>query len=69
MSAENIKCVLRADRHHGLTGGVRGVLETIFEAGADDFVLKRAWATALWPAVDAVLAGHGYGFPTAPKQT
>jgi len=32
MSAENVKCVLLADRHHGLTEGVRGLLETVFEA-------------------------------------
>src|SRR5512137_2635803 len=25
-------CVLLADRHHGLTEGVRGLLETMFEA-------------------------------------
>ena len=136
MSAENIKCVLLADRHHGLTEGVRGLLETMFEAvvmvadenslfesagrlqptlavvdlclargdslrwlqrlrarcpelkiivlsvhdepsvcrsvmeaGADGFVLKRALATELLPAVDSVLAGQPYGFPIAPKQT
>ncbi len=130
MSEEKIKCVLLADRHHGLTEGVRGLLETIFEAvvmvadehsllesaqrllptlavvdlslargeslgwlqqlhtscpnlklivlsvhdeptvcraameaGADGFVLKRALATELLPAVDAVLAGQRYGFP------
>jgi two-component system secretion response regulator SsrB len=127
MSAENIKCVLLADRHHGLTEGVRGLLETMFEAvvmvadenslsesaarlqptlavvdlslargdslqwlprlrarcpglkiillsvhdepsvcrsamdaGADGFVLKRALATDLLAAVDAVLAGRNY---------
>jgi DNA-binding NarL/FixJ family response regulator len=32
MSAENIRCVVLADRHHGLTEGVRGLLETMFEA-------------------------------------
>jgi len=32
MSVENVKCVLLADRHHGLTEGVRGLLETVFEA-------------------------------------
>jgi|DewCreStandDraft_4_1066084.scaffolds.fasta_scaffold137652_2 two-component system secretion response regulator SsrB len=130
MSAADIKCVLLADRHHGLTEGVRGLLETVFEAvvmvadehslfesatrlqptlavvdlslarednlqwlerfrarcpelkiivlsvhdepsvcrsalgaGADGFVLKRALATELLPAVDAVLAGQRYGFP------
>lgn len=32
MSAANIKCVLLADRHHGLTEGMRGRLETRFDA-------------------------------------
>lgn len=32
MSAERIKCVLLADRHHGLSEGLRSLLETIFEA-------------------------------------
>jgi two-component system secretion response regulator SsrB len=31
MGAENFKCVLLADRHHGLTEGVRGLLETVFD--------------------------------------
>ncbi len=134
-STDNVQCVLLADRHHGLTEGLRGLLETKFEAvvmvadekslfesarrlqptlavvdlslahgtslrwlrglrarcpelklivlsvhdepsvcravreaGADGFVLKRALATELLPAVDAVLAGHGYGFPAAPER-
>ncbi len=121
MSEMPLSCVLLADRHHGLTEGVRGLLETAFgtvvmvadeasllegavrlqpevavvnlslardsglgwlralrqrcpdlkvivlsvhdeqcvrsaaiEAGADAFVLKRAIATDLLPAVDAV---------------
>src|SRR5689334_21153398 len=124
MENKRIKCVLLADRHHGLTEGVRGLLETSFgavvmvadeasllesaerlqptlavvdfslarqdnirclrelrarcpdlklivlsvhdetsvreaalQAGADGFVVKRAIATDLLPAVDAVLAG------------
>ena len=32
MNAENLQCVLLADRHHGLTESVRGLLETVFEA-------------------------------------
>lgn len=28
--AKTTKCVLLADRHHGLTEGVRGLLETVF---------------------------------------
>jgi DNA-binding NarL/FixJ family response regulator len=31
MSEEPSRCVLLADRHHGLTEGVRGLLETSFE--------------------------------------
>ncbi len=27
-----VKCVLLADRHHGLTEGIRGLLETAFDA-------------------------------------
>jgi DNA-binding NarL/FixJ family response regulator len=121
MTHEPLSCVLLADRHHGLTEGVRGMLETAFgsvvmvadevslldgavrlrpevavvdlslarecglgwlrelrrrcpdlkvivlsvhdedcirnaamEAGADAFVLKRAIATDLLPAVDAL---------------
>ncbi len=30
MSANDLSCVLLADRHHGLTEGVRGLLETAF---------------------------------------
>jgi DNA-binding NarL/FixJ family response regulator len=126
MSEKLLSCVLLADRHHGLTEGVRGLLETAFgtvvmvadeaslldgaarlrpdlavvdlslartsgldwlrtlrqrcpdlkvivlsvhdeqsvrsaaiEAGADAFVLKRALATDLLPAVDAVRRGQG----------
>ncbi len=125
MSEKPLSCVLLADRHHGLTEGVRGLLETAFgtvvmvaddasllegavrmqpevaivdlslardsglgwlqelrqrcpdlkvivlsvhdedcirnaalEAGADAFVLKRAIATDLLPAVDAVRRGQ-----------
>lgn len=32
MKSDAIKCVLLADRHHGLTEGVRGLLETSFDA-------------------------------------
>ena len=127
MEKEPVKCVLLADRHHGLTEGVRGLLETTFqavvmvadkasllesaerlqpvlavvdfslarndnlqclrelraccphlklivlsvhdettvrdaalEAGADGFVLKRAIATDLLRAVDAVLEGKRF---------
>jgi DNA-binding NarL/FixJ family response regulator len=122
MSEKRVSCVLLADRHHGLSEGVRGLLETAFEtvvmvadsasliegvgrlqpdvaivdlslardsgldwlrrirrrcpdlkvivlsvhdeqnirrtvleAGADAFVLKRAIATDLLPAIEAVI--------------
>ncbi|MEE4275575.1 MAG: response regulator transcription factor [Thermoleophilia bacterium] len=128
MSAEAPSCVLLADRHHGLTEGVRGLLETAFgtvvmvadedsllegagrlrpdvaivdlslaheqsldwlralrerapglkvivlsvhdepsvrraamKAGADAFVLKRAIATDLLPAVELVRGGGREG--------
>jgi len=32
MKSDAVKCVLLADRHHGLTEGIRGLLETSFEA-------------------------------------
>ena len=32
MNTEAIKCVLLADRHHGLSEGIRGLLEGEFEA-------------------------------------
>jgi DNA-binding NarL/FixJ family response regulator len=126
------KCVLLADRHHRLSEGVRGLLETAFSsvflvadqaslmegaqrlspalvivdlslakgdiaellrairehtpdtrvlllsvheeptvvdaalaAGADGLVIKRAIATDLLPAVDALLAGRRYISPAA----
>ena len=31
MSEKPLSCVLLADRHHGLTEGIRGLLETAFE--------------------------------------
>ena len=131
MSEKPLSCVLLADRHHGLTEGVRGLLETAFgtvvmvadeasllegagrlrpdvavvdlslardsglgwlqalrqrcpglkvivlsvhdeqavrraamEAGADAFVLKRAIATDLLPAVDRVRGGRDVGAST-----
>lgn len=130
MSNNRIHYALLANRHHGLTEGVRGLLETTFDvvlmvadevsllesatrlpvdlavvdfsltrgeeiglvrrlrarcpimklivvsvhdepsvsrsalaAGADGFVLQRAIATDLLPAVDAVLAGQRYVSP------
>ena len=128
MPEKTLSCVLLADRHHGLTEGVRGLLETAFgtvvmvadeaslldgaarlrpdlavvdlslartsgldwlrtlrqrcpdlkvivlsihdeqsvrsaaiEAGADAFVLKRAIATELLTAVDALRRGWSQG--------
>ena len=130
MNGETPRCVLLADRHHGLIEGIHGLLETTFatvvmvtdenslmesvsrmqpalvvadlslasgggfgwlgrllgqnpaskiivlsvhdeptvvqsalEAGASGFVLKRAIATDLLTAVDAVLAGERYVSP------
>jgi two-component system secretion response regulator SsrB len=130
MSERAVNCVLLADRHHGLAEGIRGLLETMFdavvmvanepslqetavrlkpslavvdltlthddgigvvrrlrarcpdlklillsvhdeeaacdaalEAGASALVLKRAIATDLLPAIDAVLAGRDFFSP------
>lgn len=132
MCASTTRCVLLAERHHRLSEGVRGLLETAFggvfmvvdqaslmegaqrlspalvvvdvslaegdvadllhsirdraptakvlllsvhdeptvveaalAAGADGLVLKRAIATDLLPAVDALLAGRRYISPAA----
>lgn len=56
MSAEQINCVLLADRHHGLTEGIRGLLETMFEAVvmvADETSLQES-AARLQPSVAVV---------------
>ena len=67
MSAANIKCVLPADRHHGRTEGIRGLLETQFDAVvmvADEPSLPES-AARLQPSVavvDLALArGDGLG--------
>jgi DNA-binding NarL/FixJ family response regulator len=132
MSEKSLSCVLLADRHHGLTEGMRGLLETEFEtvvmvadetsllegegrlrpdlvvvdlslardssldwlrslrsrspqlkvivisihdeqsvrraaleAGADAFVLKRAIATDLLPAVELIRGGRDSGISTS----
>ncbi len=132
MCASTTRCVLLADRHHRLSEGIRGLLDTAFAgvfmvadqaslmegaerlspalvvvdvslaqgdmsdllhsirdrapsakvlllsvhdeptvvdaalaAGADGLVFKRAIATDLLPAVDALLAGHRYVSPVA----
>jgi two-component system secretion response regulator SsrB len=56
MNLENIKCVVLADRHQGLTEGIRGLLETMFEAVvmvADETSL-RASAVRLHPTIAVV---------------
>ena len=56
MRAENINCVLLADRHHGLTEGIRGLLETLFDAVvmvADERSLQES-AARLQPSVAVV---------------
>jgi hypothetical protein len=45
MSEKPLSCVLLADRHHGLTEGVRGLLETAFGTVlmvADEASLREA---------------------------
>ena len=68
MSAEAIKCVLLADRHHGLSEGIRGLLESEFEAVvmvADETSLLES-AARLQPNVvvaDLALAqGESFGW-------
>lgn len=56
MSAESVKCVLLADRHHGVTEGIRGLLESMFEAVvmvADENSLLEC-ASRLHPTVAVV---------------
>jgi DNA-binding NarL/FixJ family response regulator len=56
MNPDKIKCVLLADRHHGLTEGVRGLLETMFNAVvmvADEPSLQES-AARLQPSVAVV---------------
>ena len=67
MNTEAIKCVLLADRHHGLSEGIRGLLESEFEAVvmvADEPSLQES-AVRLQPSVavvDLALArGEGLG--------
>ena len=56
MDEQTINCVLLADRHHGLTEGVRGLLESSFDAVvmvADETSLFQS-AEQLQPAVAIV---------------
>jgi DNA-binding NarL/FixJ family response regulator len=68
MKSDAVKCVLLADRHHGLTEGMRGLLETSFEAVvmvADEASLLET-AERLRPTVvvaDLALApGENFGW-------
>ena len=74
MSEKPLSCVLLADRHHGLTEGVRGLLETTFGTVvmvADDASLLEA-AVRLRPdvaIVDLSLArDSGLGWLRAVRQ-
>jgi len=74
MSERPLSCVLLADRHHGLTEGVRGLLETAFGTVvmvADDASLLEA-AVRLRPdvaVVDLSLAqDSGLGWLRAVRQ-
>jgi DNA-binding NarL/FixJ family response regulator len=68
MSTEAVKCVLLADRHHGLSEGIRGLLESEFEAVvmvADEASLVAS-AVRMRPSVvvaDLALAqGESFGW-------
>ena len=68
MNSGFVKCVVLADRHHGLTEGIRGLLETSFDAVvmvADEISLAES-AERLRPAVvvaDLALAsGESFGW-------
>ena len=68
MKSEAVRCVLLADRHHGLTEGIRGLLESSFDAVvmvADEASFLES-ADRLRPAVvvvDLALApGESFGF-------
>jgi len=68
MNTEGIRCVLLADRHHGLSEGIRGLLESEFEAVvmvADEKSLLES-AARLQPSVvvaDLALAqGESFGW-------
>ena len=64
MTGKIFNCVLLADRHHGLTEGVRGLLETMFDTVvmvADELSLLES-ASRLQPemgVVDVSLARDG----------
>jgi hypothetical protein len=66
MSPEVVRCVLLADRHHGLTEGMCGLLKTAFEAVVDlsltpgltsSPVLTPLWHAARSKPKDAAIRG------------
>src|SRR6187397_1899391 len=68
MGTEVVKCVVLADRHHGLSEGIRGLLESEFEAVvmvADEASLVAS-AARMQPSVvvaDLALApGESFGW-------
>lgn len=63
MTHPEVRCVLLADRHHGLTEGLRGLLETLFDAVvmvADETSLLES-AGRLQPTVTVVDLSLGTG--------
>lgn len=56
MQKDHLECVLLADRHHGLSEGIRGLLETMFDAVimvADETSLQES-AARIHPSVAVV---------------
>jgi DNA-binding NarL/FixJ family response regulator len=65
MCKENVRCVVVADRHHALMEGIRGLLETTFEAVvmvADEVsLLESASRLSVALVVIDLSLGHGDG--------
>ena len=57
MAGKHLSCVLLADRHHGLTEGVRGLLETAFGS-----VIMVADAASLIDGADRIQPDVGRRF-------
>lgn len=71
MSPEVVRCVLLADRHHGLTEGMCGLLKTAFEAVvmvADEASLLES-ARQLQPLVAVVDLSLTPGLTSSPVLT
>lgn len=68
METESVRCVLLADRHHGLSEGIRGLLESEFDAVvmvADETSLVESAARLLPSIVVADLGlarGESFGW-------